>query len=387
MVNDEHLLLLTSYDQKISPSVNVNKKGLIINFSRMNKIERIDTKNLIVHIQRGVTFEQIIPELKKVGVKLNVPAAASSKSVVEQYVNRVITMRAARYPEVHVTNMKVVLPDGSIHLTGSHALSEESSDHKADGGPDLSKWYLGAEDMYGIVTRASIWLYPYWDTHKILAFGCNNREDATDFIKDIPRRDLCTMGMALNTKVVAENIKPETEKLPEWTAVVSVEGNKEIADYREKTILDLAKNKNLNNISNLYEDKYEFFEKPLYINDLLKNTGFYCTFDRINEFESIIKDAGYSQDACSQYFVSVANGSCVYFNCDFQDIDMDSLINLELALSDHGAFFDRPQGKLAESIYRKLGKPYLAQIQRIKKMVDPGTIINPGIPVTIGEEV
>ena len=74
IVNEEHLLLLTSYDQKISPSVNVNKKGLIINFSRMNKIERIDTKNLIVHIQRGVTFEQIIPELKKVGVKLNVPA-------------------------------------------------------------------------------------------------------------------------------------------------------------------------------------------------------------------------------------------------------------------------------------------------------------------------
>ena len=53
--------------------------GIILDFSRMNKIEKIDKRNLTVHIQRGVTWDQLLPELDKAGTRALLPAAATSR--------------------------------------------------------------------------------------------------------------------------------------------------------------------------------------------------------------------------------------------------------------------------------------------------------------------
>ena len=54
--------------------------------------------------------------------------------------------------------------------------------------------------------------------------------------------------------------------------------------------------------------------------------------------------------------------------------------NLEIELASAGAYYDRPQGRLAEHIYGTV-PAYLNQIKRIKDTMDERRIFNPGRPV------
>jgi len=56
------------------------RKGILVDFSRMDRVERIDTRNLVAHIERGVTWGKLKEALKPLGVKTYAPVAANSFS-------------------------------------------------------------------------------------------------------------------------------------------------------------------------------------------------------------------------------------------------------------------------------------------------------------------
>ena len=56
---------------------------------------------------------------------------------------------------------------------------------------------------------------------------------------------------------------------------------------------------------------------------------------------------------------------------------------LGISLAKKGAFFDRPHGQLAVAVYESLGPEYTRHLGRIKNMVDPGGLINPGHPIKL----
>ncbi len=152
--------VITCNDLALLPE-DLGRQGLLLDFSRMNAIERIDTRNLVAHVERGVTWDQLNAELKKQGVKTVAPVAANSLSVAECAAARVVGKAVSRLPDYPLMNLKVVLADGTIHKTGTHALSEEGADGRHhDGGACLSTWYIGADDVFGVVVRASIMLWP-----------------------------------------------------------------------------------------------------------------------------------------------------------------------------------------------------------------------------------
>lgn len=380
---DEKIPVFTTYDTYFPASVASFKTGILLDFKHMNKIERIDPKNLMVHVQRGVTFEQLITELKRYDMDLALPAVATSKSPAEQYVSRCITTRAARYHEIAASNMKVVLPDGNIHLSGSHALSEDAADHKADGAANLSQWYWGADDIYGIVTRASIWAFPVFEKRKILAFGFDRLEDASGLIRNLPRREVCTMAIALNRTAFKEKAGVEDDNLNPWIAVIGIEGMNKLVDLREKIALGVAEEKGANNLTHLLDDKTDMFEVPWYSIES-SHLGFYSLFNRISEFDSIIEKSGLSPEDMGILAVSISNGSGVWLEYEFpKETESSKIDELGISLASAGAFFDRPHGKLAESIYSKMDGSYIRHIKRIKTMLDPHNILNPGIPVTL----
>lgn len=181
--------LFTTYDT-FFPEDAAQRGGVLVDFRRMDRIERIDSKNLCVHIQRGVTFEELEEALGAEGLTALKPAAATTRSVVCHAVARGMNLAAAKYPEVQAANLQVVLEDGEIHKTGSHANREDMADWKEDGGPNLSKWYLGADDVFGIVVRASVWIYPKFEGRHFGAFGFQNPEPALGLLRNLPRKEL-----------------------------------------------------------------------------------------------------------------------------------------------------------------------------------------------------
>ena len=379
LAREERLPVFTTYDSFFRQEVSSHKAGLLIDFRRMNKIERMEPRGMVVHVQRGVTYEQLTEETKKNGIKLLPAAAATSRSVVEQSVNRAVNLRAARFPDATVANMKVVLADGRIHLTGTHALSEEGANVAHDGSADLSRWYVGADDMFGIVTRATINVYPIWEERKVCFFGFEQLEGACALIRDIPRHEWALENIALNKKALARLAGINEKGLPPWVAVIGLEGKKKLVDYYEKQVYDLVGRKGASNLTSKLGESAAIIERPWYAIDQ-PCLGFYTTFKRIGEFDEVIeaslKDAGSSLDDVSRKVISVASGGAVWLG---YDLPAEMCEKVGVRLVDRGAFFDRPTGKLSEAVYSKMDA-FVRHVKRIKNMMDPGNLLNPGIP-------
>jgi FAD/FMN-containing dehydrogenase len=381
----DRIPLFTTYDTYL-PDEAASASGVVIDFCRMNAIERIDAKNLCVHIQRGVTFEQLEEALRPQGLAALYPAAATTRSVLCHAVSRGINQAAARYPEVQVANMQVVLQDGSVHRTGSHANSEEMADWKEDGGPNISKWYLGADDVFGIVVCGSVWVYPRFEGRYFEAFGFEDRQAVVALAKDLARMELAAQCLAMNREAMAARFGVQREGLSAWTLLAGTEGFRELAAYHRKKIVEFAAGAGGRRMGPELADRIASgMSVPWYVRPK-HSVGFYTLFGRIPRFEAILEAAarrnGLSAGAdIGMTYLAYGLGRAVSCRYDLPEEGMPGsfVAELERELALAGAFFDRPRGALAEQVYGS-APAYAAQIKKIKAMMDPRGIFNPGRP-------
>lgn len=377
--------IFTTYETYFPEEV-ASREGVLIDFRRMNRIERIDSKNLCVHVQRGVTFEQLEEALAPEGLTALVPAAARTRSVVCHAVARGMNLAAAKYPEVQASNMKVVLQDGRIHLTGGHAISEETSDWKEDGGPNLSKWYLGADDIFGLVVRASIWIYPRFEGRSFEMYGFSGSVDALALAKELPRLDLTAECLVMNRTALAARLGAPQESLPEWALVVGVEAFAELADYRRRKVREAVEAAGGRVPgANFQAGLATVMQRPWYV-DNGTWTSYHTLFKRVPEFETILtrqmREGAVAAESVGKTYIAHGLGRAVCCQYDFSGAGGKAAFveDLEIELAGAGAFYDRPQGRLAEHIYGTV-PAYVNQIRRIKDTMDERRIFNPGRPV------
>ncbi len=377
--------LFTSYDTFFSEDA-ARRGGVLVDFGRMNRIERIDSKNLCVHLQRGVTFEQLEEALAAEGLAALKPAAATTRSVVCHAVARGMNLAAAKYPEVQASNLQVVLEDGQVHRTGSHANSEEMADWKEDGGPNLSKWYLGADDVFGIVVRASIWVYPRFEGRRFGAFGFQKPEPALSLLRNLPRKELPQECLVVDRQGFAARFGDAwRDALPPWILVTGVEAFPELAEYQHRKIREAALGQGGIEIDPETTARVgTSLDSPWYGNPETQ-TAFYSLFSRIPEFELVLSrtlsDAGVPAQSVARTYVAHGLGRAVWCQYDLgQGVGRQVLENLERRLASSGAYYDRPQGRLAREIYGTI-PAWLGHVRKIKNMMDPGRIFNPGRPV------
>ncbi len=377
--------IFTTYDTDFPEEV-ASLEGVLLDFSRLNRIERIDSKNLCVHIERGVTFEQLEEALAPEGLTALVPAAARTRSVVCHAVARGMNLAASKYPEVQASNLKVVLQDGRIHLTGGHAISEETSDWKEDGGPNLSKWYLGADDIFGLVVRASIWIYPRFEGRSFQLYGFTGSGEALALLKELPRLDLPAECLVMNRAALAARLDVPQEALPPWSLLVGVEAFPELADYRRRKVREAVEAAGGAVLDSQHQAGLPaVMQRPWYVENGAW-TSYHTLFKRIPEFETILAQrmdkASVASDLVARTYIAHGLGRAVCCQYDFSGAGCEGELvqDLEVELARAGAYYDRPQGRLAEHVYGAV-PAYVNQIRKIKDTVDERRIFNPGRPL------
>lgn len=362
--------------------------GIIMRFERMNKIEFVDAPNLMAHLERGVTFDQLTEELKKFNLKPIYPACKQSNYVLPNYVNRRIMLSAQKYPETQFSNLLVVLPDGEIHKTGSHALSEDIADWRDEPGPHISKWYHASNDIFGIITRASILVYPNLEKRDVSVFGFKKLDEMLNAMKEISRKELCIECIGMNRPYLKQLTGHDSDGY-DWCMVLGFESTKKHVEFQIKTCDEISKKHNGAPIETLKGNFMTKLQEPWRI--LSHNLiHFYTLFKHAIFFDEIIKEfvSGYDypDEKIARLFVSYGNGRAVYCEKDFlmKKGYLDEMVEkLKIKLLDEGAFFDNPEGKLAEELYSRTGN-YINMIKKIKNMVDPKNILNPGYPIPLG---
>jgi hypothetical protein len=403
-----------------------SQSGIVIDFVRMKHIIKIDALNRAVMVEPGVTYGELLPEVRKHGLKLNIPLLPrASKSVLTSYLERepvIIPKYQYDYMDPLLT-LEVVYGTGDEFRTGSASgpgdLEHLKSDKVNPWGPgqvDYYRFVSGAQGTMGLVTWAVVKAEVLPSLQKLFFIPVKDTKEAAELMNSLLRRRIVDECLALNNislaMILAENSPADFEKLkkilPAWTVIVGIAGYKrrpeervkiqgkyllEIAaelglvpqsvipgtDYGENSILEL--------LSNCWDKepywklRYKeacldiFFLTPLSkVDEFVRLTGnivgkYRCRFDDIG---------GYIQP-------TVQGRGC---HCEF-DIFYNRSNSIEAAevnrlfleasetLISNGAFFSRPYGPWADMVYSR-NPEGTASLRKLKAIFDPNNILNPG---------
>ena len=171
------------------PSVD---NSIIIDLRRMNKIVKIDEKNLYAVIEPYVSGSQLQVEIMKYGLNCHMPGAepqvsplASATSMNGPGFTSPYTGHSAR----NVLAVEWVLPDGEIMRLGSYGLKNKPDWFYGDGpGPSLRgimRGWAGTKSGLGVFTKVAVKLFPYpcSTEFKVKGNSPNYDFDIPDFMK------------------------------------------------------------------------------------------------------------------------------------------------------------------------------------------------------------
>ncbi len=138
--------------------------GVVLVTTRLNRIFRIDTDNLVAEVEPGVITEQFQIEVEKLGLFYPPdPASLKFSTLGGNVAECAGGPRAVKYgvTKDFVMGLELVLPTGEVIRTGGET-------YKGVVGYDLTKLMCGSEGTLGVITKIIFKLLPYPDARKTM---------------------------------------------------------------------------------------------------------------------------------------------------------------------------------------------------------------------------
>ncbi len=138
--------------------------GIVLVTTRMNRILRIDTDNLVAVVEPGVITGDLQDAVEKRGLFYPPdPASLRFSTIGGNVAECAGGPRAVKYGVTRdfVLGLEVVLPTGAIITTGGETV-------KGVVGYDLTRLMCGCEGTLGIITRITLRLLPLPETRKTM---------------------------------------------------------------------------------------------------------------------------------------------------------------------------------------------------------------------------
>jgi len=403
-----------------------NQNSVIVDFSRMKRILKIDPVSRFAMIEPGVTYGELTPELHKQGLKLSMPLLpCASKSVVTSRLEREPTL-IPKYQYDYIDpllTLEVVYGTGDDFRTGSASGPGTPETLKADmvnpWGPgviDFFRFVSGAQGTMGLVTWAITKVEVLPTLQKLYFIAADDEKAATVLMNRLLRRRVGDECLALNNVNLAtilaetwpDDYKELKRSLPRWTVMVCLAGyqrrSEERVTLQEKYLKDICKDLGLVPETTLpgaqgrESDILKMLNSPygkepywkLRHKDACHDIFFLTTLSQVPKFVNLMKEVAarnsYPNDDIGTYIQPMVQGR----GCHIEfSIPSDTAKHTEVApvrnlfrdtsqtLMENGAFFSRPYGQWADMVYQEETEEVKA-LRKLKTIFDPNNILNPG---------
>ncbi|MBL7119172.1 MAG: FAD-binding oxidoreductase [Dehalococcoidia bacterium] len=166
------------------------KRGVVVDFYRMNKVLHIDPEALTATVQAGVIWEKLDRELEKHGLTLRLYPTSYPASTVGGWLAQGgagIGSYEAGWFRDNVVSARVVLPDGSA---------------RDFSGPDLDL-VADAEGITGLISEVTVRVRPVEDL-EVTAIGCPDAHDLQKVLQFMVDEKLPIWSLAFINPRMAE---------------------------------------------------------------------------------------------------------------------------------------------------------------------------------------
>jgi len=164
--------------------------GIVISMERFDKIVEVDTENLMVVAQAGVTLAQLLKAVEDANLLFPPHPGDEGAQVGGMIAANAGGSRAVKYGVVrqYVKGLEVVLPTGEITTMGGKLL-------KNNTGLDLMHLMIDSEGILGIITKATMRLYPRFSGTATLVVSFEDRQKAINTVPKILQSGVIPMAI------------------------------------------------------------------------------------------------------------------------------------------------------------------------------------------------
>jgi hypothetical protein len=400
--------------------------SIVVDLSGMKKIILVDRPRRVAMVEPGVTFGELIPAIRKEGLRLNMPLLPrQSKSVIGSMLEREPVIMPKYQWDISdpLACAGLFFGSGDEFRTGQAAgpgsIEEQwavGGVQKAPYGPGTASFHRliqGSQGTLGIVTWASMRCELLPSVEEPFVIGAPKLGALLELASWLIRLRIVNECFLLNrtnlANIFANNWPADYQNLkaalPAWTLFYSVAGYEYLPEERiqsyiqditaltQRMGLDATKSVGRISANAILKTVQKPSEEPYW---KLRYKGgsqdiFFLTIndrieDQIAAMEESADKAGYPVSDMGLYIQPVVQGTGCHCECTlFYDRSnsrecqrvQDLSAAATQALLAKGAFFSRPYGENAGTIFNRDAASVSVQ-KKFKKIFDPNNIMNPG---------
>jgi len=175
------------------------KDGIVLSLERLDKVIEVDKENMMVVAEAGVTLEHLLKSVEASDLLFPPHPGDEGAQVGGMIACNAGGTRAVKYGVVrnYVKGLEVVLPTGEIVTMGGKLL-------KNNTGLDLMHLIIDSEGILGIITKATMRLYPKFGATATLVVSFDDRRAAIGMVPKILQAGVIPMAIEYTEKSLME---------------------------------------------------------------------------------------------------------------------------------------------------------------------------------------
>jgi glycolate oxidase len=370
--------------------------GVVMVMSRLDRIAEIDIENLVVEVEPGVVTGRLHAAVEKAGLFYPPdPSSLAFSTIGGNLAECAGGPRAVKYGVTrdYVLGLEVVLPTGEVIQTGVRTV-------KGVVGYDLTRLFIGSEGTLGIITRAVLRLIPLPESVGTMTAFFDDITIAAETVSEIIRRRVVPRTIEFmdhaSIQCTRDYAKIDIPEGTEAMLLIEVDGTEDevTALLRRLTSLCTATGAIGTQMARDKQETENLWKARKSISPALTQFG----PDKINEdivvprskipemvkkIESLRKETGLTMVS----FGHAGDGN-IHFNIMLDKRNTDALGKAERATEavfDHtlklGGTISGEHGigtTKAAFLPKEIGAVELDLMKRLKNLLDPKGILNPG---------